>query len=80
MTNYIDMDSISLDSETLTQWSFDLADANHELSQPLKEEAIICADGSLLLVASNKSMQIALRVAKGKWQPLSEAEQALAAG
>ena len=80
MTNYVDMNSISLDSETLTQWSFDLADANNELKKPLKEQAILCADGSLLLVASNQSMQIALRVAEDKWQRLSDAGQASVAG
>ena len=72
MTKYVGMDSISLDSETLTQWSFDVADANNELTEPLLEQAILCADGSLLLTASNKNMQIAMRVAQGKWSPLDE--------
>lgn len=63
----IDTDELSLDSDVLTRWKLDVADAEREVGKPFEEQVLKNEDGTLTLLAANEEMQLACKVKADQW-------------
>ena len=63
----INTDKLRLDSDVFTRWRMDVADAEREVGKPFKQQAQMRDDGSLILLAANDEMQLAMKVDPGQW-------------